>query len=320
MEPILKMNPPDDKHTVFVGDDTYYISNQEILNYCQAMGLDLKKLHNLIPPHSSSKPAHVGNIYGFPLFVEGTGKFALKLPRNEQVIDRRSIGSYDYPFDSRPIEHYDPTYEMYGEDEVVESCEHGFLVIDRDDCGNKWWCKECDSRWPVHPDDLGGSSIIDPFRGSIITPGALIESRIIDEFREGLLCLREAATAFGVSIRDFGRVLRDHTSAFRGEPEYDDIYTLGSLKPQRVFLRNLPGRTSDPEAIEEFFGDMNMNLTEWRDQMSQRFDDILNVQTMVDIALLSQVAPGTSMVAKTPSYYLVEFVNGDIQRVYMREN
>lgn len=321
MHPIRKMNPLTHTHKMATKFGDVDISNQEILNYCQAMGLGLAKLNALIPPYKTDESAHVGNIYGFPLFIAGTGKFVVKTPRDQDSINYKLIGTYDYPFSEMEVESYDPAYEIFGDDEDDEECNHGFLVIDRDNRGNKWWCKECNERWPVHPDDLGGSSIIEPFQvGGIIRIGEIIESSVIDEFRDGLLCLREAAASFGVSIRDFGRVLRDHTSAFRGEPEYEDIYTLGSLQPQKMFVRNSPGRTSDPEEVDDYFGDMQMNLTDWRNQMYDKFDDIIRVECEVDVGLLSNHKPFTPIgkVLQKP-YYLVHLINDDIQRVYMRE-
>lgn len=142
----------------------------------------------------------------------------------------------------------------------MTSCKHEFVVRDIDG-HNRFLCRECDERFPRHPDMIKQE---DPVGSSTIKD-------ILDKFRLGLTTFKEAIEATRFSLSNFVDAITEHYPI-----EHEQIEELSMCNPIPVLMdgMELPRRTSCPKAIDDAFSDSAATLTDLNDLVANVFLDI----------------------------------------------
>lgn len=174
----------------------------------------------------------------------------------------------------------------------VDLCEHGFVV--RDIQGeNRFLCRECDERFPRHPDMMDQET----FR-----PDEAGMYDILAQFRDGLITFSEAIQKTSFSLEEFKETI---AKIFPPDVETIEHYTLGQKTVGTPTIINEgPKRTSCPAEIEKIFGDPEISLVELNTMMfdGDIFPDLQEVRH-VDEPELQQMT------------IEVDFIDGSVQKV-----
>lgn len=127
-------------------------------------------------------------------------------------------------------------------------CEHGFVVHDVQG-DNRFLCRECDERFPRHPDMI---------EQEMFQPDLAEAYDHLARFRDGLITFTKAIQKTRFSLEEFTAAMR---KVYPPEVVYQDQYSLSSPDPIGKEIAYVePGRTSCPAEIEKVFGNPDINL------------------------------------------------------------
>ncbi|MHA1962533.1 MAG: hypothetical protein ACW99U_20210 [Candidatus Thorarchaeota archaeon] len=177
-----------------------------------------------------------------------------------------------------------------------EDCAHGFLVTDRDNKGNIYWCKICDKRFPTHPVPEGTD-----------TSQSLFDvEETVGKFREGVITLQEAASRCTYSADELKEAVQ---LLFPPTETKEEIFLLGQPHVRSITVSQDPQRTTGYQELEdEIHSRIRFGFEEQTaaELTVQTFDDIESVDMRKDIATESHI-------------FEFNFVDGSVQRVVITE-
>ena len=300
MSLVAKSNPYNESRTVTTSDGLpFSVTCMEIWKYLTDMGFTHDVLDAMVPKIGET---HLGNLYGFSVWLDTYGQFQLKNGRNtsqatlDKVKTERELAAERAAYLRAQDEKRKQALieEMYGDDEEeVEECDHGFLVVDHDDQGNKFHCKMCGERWPHHPDS---QPTTDKPRMLGIHPNAM------SAFRGGLETLAEAAKRASMTMEEFAYNFK---LTMQPKYRYENIYQVGKTVPQTMMVDTEPTRTSCPKEIDDEFSNMGHTLDDMP-MLMQKFPDVKGVTSHQEATAEYDM-----------EFYMdVEFIDGSTQKVY----
>ncbi len=125
---------------------------------------------------------------------------------------------------------------------AMSDCQHRGWVAHEIQDDNRFVCRECDERFPRHPQLMPSKP------EEFIIPSNILD--VLTEFRLGGVTFTQACKDTTLSAEQFKDTIK---KAFPPVDIYEEVATMGSLVTQRIVTGQELQRSSDPEEIEEVF-------------------------------------------------------------------
>ena len=278
---IRAMNPPEDCHRV--RGSTIY--NGAILNGIEKVSDPTKgmaygdEVPNLLKiQHEVEKLAYgefyfIGTMLGEELRVDCNGRF--RVGSEDKVREQWRKESATQAGILRGKKRREAIEKRQKElEEEALRCKHDGWVIHDIQGHNRFLCKECDERFPVHPKAPAIQADVKvPFLDSL---GAMTE------FRNGMKTFSDAVAKTKMSVDEFKQALIDNFPPLV-ERETIQHVTLSNPTSKEIVISEKPLRTTCPDEIEKgifpTYGCSNLELSRiWM----ETFPDVTNVDIYDD--------------------------------------
>lgn len=178
-----------------------------------------------------------------------------------------------------------------------EDCDHGFLVTDLDDEGNKYWCKICDQRFEYHPGKEPSDIVIVEPKDFVITSNL---QATLQDFRDGGVTLKETLHATNFTLMELESIME---KAFPPKLIHAQQYDIGNMNAIERVVGEQPKRISCYKELDDILSNEHATLKDVQD-IYGRFIDITDITHEEDMWT-------KMMIVK------IAFVDGSVQRIEM---
>jgi len=215
------------------------------------------------------------------------------------------VANKDYELDSELAK------MVTGRERAKQQCAHRFIVRDVEG-DNNFLCRECDERWPRHPE------VMEKEKSPMLDVGEAMRGST--SFNDGDINLYQLADKLAITPHQASEFIRN---TFETKPTYEEMYPLGSKKPISIQVGNMPARTSNPLEIDAYFKANFKTVLEGHDSVlySDRYDtydkfpDIVSIDINVDCPPIQTNLRLRPISIDSPMYCMIKFNDGSIQRV-----